>query len=157
MKRIPMTAAGFSLMQAEIKRLRTVERPEVIRAIAAAREHGDISENAEYHTAKEHQSFIEGRMAELEDKVSRADVIDVSKLSGKDIKFGATVRLSDEDTEQRVTYQIVGEVEADIKKGRLAVTSPLARALIGRSKGESIEVETPRGAKSYEIIKVSYR
>ncbi len=152
-----MTAAGFSLIEAEIKRLRTVERPGVIRAIAAAREHGDISENAEYHAAKEHQSFIEGRMAELEDKVSRADVIDVSKLSGKDIKFGATVRLSDEDTEERVTYQIVGEVEADIKKGRLAVTSPLARALIGRSKGESVEVETPRGAKSYEIIKVSYR
>ena len=152
-----MTAAGFSLMQAEIKRLRTVERPEVIRAIAAAREHGDISENAEYHAAKEHQSFIEGRMAQLEDKVSRADVIDVSKLSGKDIKFGATVRLSDEDTEKRVTYQIVGEVEADIKKGRLAVTSPLARALIGRSKGDSVEVDTPRGAKSYEIIKVSYR
>ena len=152
-----MTAAGFSLMQAEIKRLKMVERPDVIRAIAAAREHGDISENAEYHAAKEHQSFIEGRMAELEDKVSRADVIDVSKLSGKDIKFGATVRLSDEDTEKRVTYQIVGEVEADIKKGRLAVTSPLARALIGRSKGDSVEVDTPRGAKSYEIIKVSYR
>lgn len=152
-----MTAAGFRLMQAEIKRLRTVERPDVIRAIAAAREHGDISENAEYHAAKEHQSFIEGRMAELEDKVSRADVIDVSKLSGKDIKFGATVRLSDEDTEKRVTYQIVGEIEADIKKGRLAVTSPLARALIGRSKGESVEVDTPRGAKSYEIINVSYR
>ncbi len=152
-----MTTAGFSLIEAEIKRLRTVERPGVIRAIAAAREHGDISENAEYHAAKEHQSFIEGRMAELEDKVSRADVIDVSKLSGKDIKFGATVRLSDEDTEERVTYQIVGEVEADIKKGRLAVTSPLARALIGRSKGDSVEVDTPRGAKSYEIIKVSYR
>lgn len=152
-----MTAAGFNLMQDEIKRLKTVERPDVIRAIAAAREHGDISENAEYHAAKEHQSFIEGRMAELEDKISRADVIDVSKLSGKDIKFGATVRLSDEDTEQRVTYQIVGEIEADIKKGRLAVTSPLARALIGRSKGDSVEVDTPRGAKSYEIIKVSYR
>ncbi len=152
-----MTAAGFSLIEVELKRLRTVERPAVIRAIAAAREHGDISENAEYHAAKERQSFIEGRMAELEDKVSRADVIDVSKLSGKDIKFGATVRLSDEDTEKRVTYKIVGEVEADIKKGRLAVTSPLARALIGRSKGESVEVDTPRGAKSYEIIKVSYR
>ncbi len=152
-----MTTAGFSLIEAEIKRLRSVERPEVIRAIAAAREHGDISENAEYHAAKDHQAFIEGRMAELEDKVSRADVIDVSKLSGKDIKFGATVRLSDEDTEKRVTYQIVGEVEADIKKGRLAVTSPLARALIGRSKGDSVEVDTPRGAKSYEIIKVSYR
>lgn len=152
-----MTAAGFSLMQAEIKRLKMVERPDVIRAIAAAREHGDISENAEYHAAKEHQSFIEGRMAELEDKVSRADVIDVSKLSGKDIKFGATVRLSDEDTEERVTYQIVGEIEADIKKGRLAVTSPLARALIGKSKGESVEVDTPRGAKSYEIIKVEFK
>ncbi len=152
-----MTAAGFSLIETELKRLRTVERPAVIRAIAAARDHGDISENAEYHAAKERQSFIEGRMAELEDKVSRADVIDVSKLSGKDIKFGATVRLSDEDTEKRVTYQIVGEVEADIKKGRLAVTSPLARALIGRSKGDSVEVDTPRGAKSYEIIRVSYR
>jgi len=152
-----MTAAGFSLIETELKRLRTVERPAVIRAIAAAREHGDISENAEYHAAKERQSFIEGRMAELEDKVSRADVIDVSKLSGKDIKFGATVCLSDEDTEKRVTYQIVGEVEADIEKGRLAVTSPLARALIGRSKGDSVEVDTPRGAKSYEIIKVSYR
>lgn len=157
MKRVPMTAAGFSQIQAELKRLKSVERPEVIRAIAAAREHGDISENAEYHAAKERQSFIEGRMAELEDKVSRAEVIDISKLSGKDIKFGATVRLSDEDTEKRVTYQIVGEVEADIKKGRLAVTSPLARALIGRSKGDSVEVDTPRGAKSYEIIKVSYR
>ncbi len=152
-----MTAAGFSLIETELRRLKTVERPAVIRAIAAAREHGDIAENAEYHAAKERQSFIEGRMAELEDKISRADVIDVSKLSGKDIKFGATVRLSDEDTEQRVTYQIVGEIEADIKKGRLAVTSPLARALIGRSKGESVEVDTPRGAKSYEIIKVSYR
>jgi len=152
-----MTAAGFSQIEAELKRLRTVERPEVIRAIAAAREHGDISENAEYHAAKERQAFIEGRMAELEDKVSRADVIDVSKLSGKEIMFGATVRLSDEDTEERVTYQIVGEVEADIKKGRLAVTSPLARALIGRSKGDSVEVDTPSGAKSFEIIRVSYR
>ncbi len=152
-----MTAAGFSLIETELKRLKTVERPAVIRAIAAAREHGDISENAEYHAAKERQSFIEGRMAELEDKVSRADVIDVSKLSGKDIKFGATVRLSDEDTEKRVTYKIVGEIEADIEKGRLAVTSPLARALIGRSKGDSVEVDTPRGATSYEIIKVSYR
>ena len=157
MKRIPMTAAGLSLIETELKRLRTVERPAVIRAIAAAREHGDITENAEFHAAKERQAFIESRMAELEDKVSRADVIDVSKLSGKDIKFGATVRLSDEDTEERVTYQIVGEIEADIKKGRLAVTSPLARALIGKSKGESVEVDTPRGAKSYEIIKVSYR
>lgn len=152
-----MTAAGFGLIEAELRRLRTIERPEVIQAIAAAREHGDISENSEYHAAKERQAFIEGRMAELEDKISRADVIDVSKLSGKEIKFGATVRLSDEDTEERVTYQIVGEVEADIKKGRLAVTSPLARALIGRSKGDSVEVDTPRGAKSFEIIKVSYR
>ncbi len=152
-----MTAAGLSLIETELKRLRTVERPAVIRAIAVAREHGDITENAEHHAAKERQAFIEGRMAELEDKVSRADVIDVSKLSGKDIKFGATVRLSDEDTGKRVTYKIVGEVEADIEKGRLAVTSPLARALIGRSKGDSVEVDTPRGAKSYEIIKVSYR
>jgi transcription elongation factor GreA len=151
-----MTAAGLATIEAELKRLRTVERPEVIRAIAEARDHGDITENAEYLAAKEHQAFIEGRMAELEDKISRADVIDVSKLSGDDVKFGATVKLSDEDTDEEVTYQIVGEVEADIKQGRLSITSPLARALIGKSSGDSVEVDTPRGAKSYEILTVRY-
>jgi transcription elongation factor GreA len=151
-----MTAAGFALIEAELKRLRTAERPEVIRAIAEAREHGDITENSEYLAAKERQAFIEGRMAELEDKISRADVIDISKLSGDDVKFGATVKLADEDTDEEATYQIVGEVEADISQGRLSITSPLARALIGKSTGDSVEVDTPRGAKSYEIITVSY-
>jgi transcription elongation factor GreA len=151
-----MTAAGFALIEAELKRLRTAERPEVIRAIAEAREHGDITENSEYLAAKERQAFIEGRMAELEDKISRADVIDISKLSGDDVKFGATVKLADEDTDEEATYQIVGEVEADISQGRLSITSPLARALIGKSSGDSVEVDTPRGAKSYEIITVSY-
>ena len=157
MKRVPMTAGGYARIEAELRQLKSVKRPEVIRAIADARDHGDISENAEYHAAKERQAFIEGRMAELEDKFSRADVIDVSKLSGRVIKFGATVKLADEDTEAVVTYQIVGEVEADVKKGRLSVTSPLARALIGRSTGDSVEVEAPGGAKSYEIIRVRYR
>ncbi len=157
MERVPMTAAGYARIEAELRQLKSVKRPEVIRAIAAAREHGDISENAEYHAAKERQSFIEGRMAELEDKVSRADVIDVSKLSGRVIKFGATVKLADEDTDAVVIYQIVGELEADVKKGRLSVTSPLARALIGRSTGDSVEVEAPGGAKSFEIIRVRFR
>ncbi len=157
MQRVPMTAAGYARIEAELRQLKSVKRPEVIRAIADAREHGDIAENAEYHAAKERQAFIEGRMAELEDKFSRADVIDVSKLSGRVIKFGATVKLADEDTEAVVTYQIVGEVEADVKKGRLSVTSPLARALIGRSTGDSVEVEAPGGAKSFEIIRVRYR
>ncbi len=152
-----MTAAGFAFIEAELKRLRTDERPAVIRAIAAAREHGDISENAEYHAAKERQAFIEGRVALLEDKLSRAEVIDVSKLSGRFIKFGATVKLADEDTDEEVTYQIVGEVEADVTQGRLSVTSPLARAMIGKSKGDTIEVDTPRGAKSYEIVRVRFR
>ena len=157
MQRVPMTAAGYARIEAELRQLKSVKRPEVIRAIADAREHGDIAENAEYHAAKERQAFIEGRMAELEDKFSRADVIDVSKLSGRVIKFGATVKLADEDTDAVVTYQIVGEVEADVKKGRLSVTSPLARALIGRSTGDTVEVEAPGGAKSFEIIRVRYR
>lgn len=157
MKRVPMTAGGYARIEAELRQLKSVKRPQVIRAIADAREHGDISENAEYHAAKERQSFIEGRMAELEDKISRADVIDVSKLSGRVIKFGATVKLADEDTDAVVTYQIVGELEADVKNGRLSVTSPLARALIGRSTGDSVEVEAPGGAKSFEIIRVRFR
>ena len=130
---------------------------EVIRAIAEAREHGDISENAEYHAARERQSFIEGRVAELEDKISRAEIIDVSKLTGKQVKFGATVTLIDEDTEEKTVYQIVGEDEADIKAKRLAITSPLARALVGKSVGDTVEVTTPGGSKSYEISKVAFK
>jgi transcription elongation factor GreA len=134
-----------------------VDRPAVVKAIAEAREHGDLSENAEYHAAREKQSFIEGRIQELEDKLSRAEVIDVAKLNGTAVKFGATVTLVDNDTEEKVTYQIVGEDEADIKAGRLSVTSPLARALIGKSLKDTAEVSTPKGGKSYEIVKVAFR
>jgi len=156
MSKFPMTAAGFARLEEEYKRLKLVDRPEVIVAIAEARDHGDISENAEYHAARERQSFIEGRLAELEDKISRAEVIDPSALSGKDVKFGATVTLADEETEEKATYQIVGEDEADIKDRRLSITSPLARALIGKKVGESVEVSTPRGHKSYEIVRVRF-
>lgn len=152
-----MTAAGYARLESEIKRLKTIERPAVIRQIEEARAHGDLSENAEYHAAKERQGFIEGRVMELEDKISRAQVIDVSKLSGSSIKFGATVTLVDEDTDEKSKYQIVGEVEADVKEGRLSITSPMARALIGKSKGDSVEVVTPGGGRSYEILKVEYR
>jgi len=156
MNKVPMTAAGYARLQEEYKRLKTVDRPEVIVAIAEAREHGDISENAEYHAARERQSFIEGRLAELEDKISRAEVIDPQTLSGKDVKFGATVTLADEETDEKTTYQIVGEDEADIKDRRLSITSPLARALIGKKVGDSVEVTTPGGSKSYEIVKVRF-
>jgi transcription elongation factor GreA len=152
-----MTAAGYGRLQEELKRLKSVDRPAIIRAIAEARDHGDISENAEYHAARERQSFIEGRVLELEDKIARAEVIDVSKLSGKIVKFGATVTLEDEETEEKAIYQIVGEDEADIAQRRLSVTSPLARALIGKTIGESVEVSTPRGARSYEVVKVAFR
>ena len=157
MMKIPMTAAGFERLQEELKRLKSVDRPAIIRAIAEARDHGDLSENAEYHAARERQSFIEGRVLELEDKIARAEVIDVSKLSGKVVKFGATVTLADEETDEKVVYQIVGEDEADIAQRRLSVTSPLARALIGKTIGESVEVSTPRGARSYEVVKVAFR
>ena len=140
-----------------MKNLKSVERPAVIRALSEAREHGDLSENAEYHAAKERQGFIESRVLELEDKLRRADVIDVSQLSGASVKFGATVLLADEDTDEESTYQIVGADEADIKAGLLSVTSPLARALIGKSQGDSADVETPRGHKSYEIVKVLFK
>ena len=157
MSKIPMTAAGYERLQEELKRLKSVDRPAIIRAIAEARDHGDLSENAEYHSARERQSFIEGRVLELEDKIARAEIIDVSKLSGKVVKFGATVTLEDEETEEKVVYQIVGEDEADIAQRRLSVTSPLARALIGKTIGESVEVSTPRGARSYEVLKVAFR
>jgi len=151
-----MTATGYARLTEELKHLKSVERPNVIRAIAEAREHGDLSENAEYHAARERQSFIEGRVMELEDKLSRAEIIDVSKLSGSTVKFGATVTLVDEDTEEQVEYQIVGADESDISKGLLSVTAPLARALIGKSVGDSVEVVTPRGSKSYEIVKIRF-
>lgn len=152
-----MTAAGYTRMQEELKHLKVVERPNVIKAIAEAREHGDLSENAEYHAAREKQSFIEGRVMELEDKISRAEVIDVSKLSGNTVKFGATIRLADEDTDEEATYQIVGQDESDIKNGFLSISSPLARALIGKHVGDNVEVTTPGGSKSYEIVNISFR
>jgi transcription elongation factor GreA len=155
MEKIPLTRAGYEKLDAELRHLKSVERPEIIQAIAEAREHGDLSENAEYHSAKEKQSFIEGRIKELEGILSLAEVIDTAKLSGP-IKFGAVVRLVDEDTDEERTYQIVGEYEADIENGRLNVRSPLARALIGKVVGDSIEVRTPGGEKSYEVLGVSY-
>jgi transcription elongation factor GreA len=157
MQRIPMTPEGYARLEEELRHLKSVERPAVIRAIAEAREHGDLSENAEYHAARERQSFIEGRLAELEDKISRAEVIDVSKLSGRQVKFGATVTLVDEDTDEKAAYQIVGQDESDIKTKRLSITSPLARALIGKQVGETVEVSTPGGSKSYEIVKVQFK
>ncbi len=152
-----MTAGGYARLQEELKRFKTVERPAIIRALEQAREHGDLAENAEYTAARERQSFIEGRVAELEDKIRRAEVIDVSKLSGRVVKFGAKVRLADEDTGEETTYQIVGTDEADIKAGLLSVTSPLACALIGKRVGDTVEVVTPSGTKAYEIVRVWYR
>ena len=157
MERVPMTADGYARLGAELKRLKTEERPSIIKAISAAREHGDLSENAEYHAARERQSFVEGRVRELEDKMSRAEVIDVSKLSGKQIKFGATVTLADEETDEKKTYQLVGADEADVNNGRLSITSPVARALIGRAIGDSVHVNTPNGSRSYEVMKINYR
>ena len=152
-----MTAAGYSTLENELKHRQQVERPRIIQQITDARTHGDLSENAEYHAAKEPQSHNEGRIAELEDKLARAEVIDVSKLSGDTIKFGATVTLVDEDTEKKQVWQLVGEPEADAKKGKISITSPLARALIGKAKGANVEVVTPSGAKAYEIKKVEWR
>jgi transcription elongation factor GreA len=151
-----MTPDGYNRLQQEAKRLKSVDRPAIIRAIAEARTHGDLSENAEYHAARERQSFIEGRLAELEDRIARAEVIDTSKLSGTVIKFGATVTLADEETDEEQTFRIVGEDEADVKDGRLSVASPLARALIGKGKGDNVEVSTPRGNKSYEVVTVAF-
>jgi len=157
MDKIPMTAAGYSVLEHELKHCQSVERPRIIQQITDARSHGDLSENAEYHAAKEQQSLNEGRIAELEDKLARAEVIDVSKLSGDTIKFGATVTLIDEDTNKKAVWQIVGEPEADAKKGRISITSPLARALVGKKKGSTVEVVAPGGAKAYEIAKVEWR
>jgi transcription elongation factor GreA len=156
MDKVPMTAEGFQALDEELKRLKTQERPTVIASIAEARTHGDLSENAEYHAAKERQGWIEGRIAEIEDKIARAQIIDVSKLSGKQIKFGATVSVVDEDTEEKARYQIVGEHEADVRSGKISIASPIARAMIGKEKGDVVEVNTPGGVKAYEIVKVEW-
>jgi transcription elongation factor GreA len=154
--KVPMTASGYAALTEELRRRQQEDRPRIIQQIAEARAHGDLSENAEYHAAKEAQSLNEGRVAELEDKLSRAEVIDVSKLNGSTIKFGATVTVVDEDTEEEKAYQIVGETEADVKSGRVSITSPIARALIGKTVGDTVEVTTPGGGKSYEILKVAF-
>ncbi len=155
MEKIPLTRAGHTALETELKTLKSVERPAIIRAIAEAREHGDLSENAEYHSAREKQSFIEGRIKELEGIIGLAEVIDPLKLSGT-IKFGATVTLVDEDTDEEKTWQIVGEQEANVEKGLLNIRSPIGRALIGKDEGDSVEVKTPGGDKSYEVLKISY-
>ena len=151
-----MTAEGHAAMMIEVKHLKSVERPRIIKAIEEARAHGDLSENAEYHAAKEQQAWNEARVAELEDKLSRAEVIDITKLGGDTVKFGACVTLVDEDTEEEAMYQIVGEFEADVKKGKISISSPIARALISKRKGDSVEVMTPGGGKSYEILKIAF-
>lgn len=151
-----MTAEGYHALDEDLKRLKTIERPSVIAAIAEARAHGDLSENAEYHAAKERQGWIEGQIADIEDRMARAQVIDVSKLSGSQVKFGATVSVVDEDTEDAARYQIVGEHEADVKSGKISITSPIARAMIGKETGDVVEVNTPGGVKSYEIVKVEW-
>ena len=156
MEKILITRTGHAVLEEELKALKSKERPAVIRAIAEAREHGDLSENAEYHSARERQSFVEGRIKEIEGQMSRADVIDPLKVAGDTIKFGATVSLVDEDTEEEKTYQIVGETEADVENGKLNIRSPLARALIGKTEGDSVEVMTPGGGRCYEVLKIAY-
>jgi transcription elongation factor GreA len=157
MEKLPMTAAGYAVLEKELKYRQQVERPRILQQITDARTHGDLSENAEYHAAKEQQSLNEGHIAELEDKLARAEVIDVSKLSGDTVKFGATVTLIDEDTDKKQVWQIVGEPEADAKAGKISINSPLARALINKKKGDTVEVVTPSGAKAYEIAKVEWK
>ena len=151
-----MTVAGYQVLDDELKRLKSVERPSVIAAISEARAHGDLSENAEYHAAKERQGWIEGQIADIEDKISRAQVIDVSKLSGNNVKFGATVTVVDEDTDEEGRYQVVGDHEADVKSGKISLSSPLSRAMIGKEVGDVVEVQTPGGVKAYEILKVEW-
>jgi transcription elongation factor GreA len=157
MERVPMTVEGHKRMEEELQRLKSVERPRIIQAIAEARAHGDLSENAEYHSAKEQQGLNEARVADYEDKLSRAEIIDPAKQSGESVKFGATVHLEDEDTGEKVKYKIVGEDEAAVRDGKISIGSPIARALIGKSKGDSVEVTTPRGSRSYEVLKVEWK
>jgi transcription elongation factor GreA len=156
MDKVPMTAEGYHALDEELKRLKTQERPTVIASIAEARSHGDLSENAEYHAAKERQGWIEGRIAVIEDQIARAQIIDVSKLSGDQVKFGATVSVVDEDTEESARYQIVGEHEADVRLGKISIASPIARAMIGKEQGDVVEVNTPGGVKAYEILKIEW-
>lgn len=157
MDRVPMTLEGYKRLEEELHRLKAVERPRIIQAIAEARAHGDLSENAEYHAAKEAQGLNEARVAELEDKFNRAEVIDPSGLSGSSIKFGATVTLVDEDSDEKVKYKIVGDLEASVKDGKISISSPIARALIGKAKGDNVEVSTPKGSRAYEILKVEWK
>lgn len=157
MQKVPMTLQGYEAMTAELKTLKGTERPAIIQAIAEAREHGDLSENAEYHAARERQSFVEGRIAELEDQSSRADVIDPAKLDGDTIKFGATVTIADCETDEESVYQIVGEFEADIAQKKISVTSPMARAMIGKTEGDVFEVQSPGGTRDYEVVKVEFK
>jgi transcription elongation factor GreA len=157
MEKVPLTNKGLAALEEELRHRQQEERPRIIQAISEARAQGDLSENAEYHAAKEQQALNEGRILELESMISRAEVIDVSKLRGDRIKFGATVKLVDEDTEEEKTYQIVGEPEADVRSGRVSITSPIARALIGKGVGDTVEVTTPGGGKSYEIVGVAFR
>ena len=157
MEKVPMTTEGFKKLEVELHRLKVEERPRIIQQIADAREHGDLAENAEYHAAKEAQGLNEAKVAEIEDKIGRAEVIDTSKLSGSTVKFGATVTLEDEDSGDKVKYKIVGEHEANVREGKISITSPIARALIGKSKGDSAEVTTPKGTRSYEILKIEYK
>ncbi len=157
MERVPMTIAGHKRLEEELLRLKAVERPRIIAAISEARAHGDLSENAEYHAAKEQQGMNEARVAELEDKISRADVIDTSKLSGDTIKFGAVVSLEDDDTGDKVKYNIVGDLEANLRDGKISISSPIARALIGKVKGDSVEVTTPKGSRSFQVLKVEWK
>lgn len=157
MERVPMTIEGHQALEDELQRLKSEERPRIIQAIAEARAHGDLSENAEYHSAKDAQGMNEAKVADLEDKLGRADVVDPTTLSGKSVKFGATVRLVDEDTDEEVTYKVVGDLEADVKNGKVSISSPIARALISKSVGDSVEVTTPKGSRSYEILKVEWK
>jgi transcription elongation factor GreA len=157
MERVPMTLEGLKSLEEELQRLKSVERPRIIAAISEARAHGDLSENAEYHAAKEQQGLNEARVAEIEDKINRAEVIDTSKLSGDTIKFGATVALADEDTGEKVTYTIVGDTEANLREGKISISSPIGRALIGKSKGDSVDVTTPKGTRTLEVLKVSWK
>ena len=157
MEKLPMTVEGFKALEADLQRMKSEERPRIIAQISEARAHGDLSENAEYHAAKEAQGMNEARIGDLEDKLSRADVIDTSKLSGPTIKFGATVTLEDEDSRETVKYKIVGDGESNVKGGKISIASPIARALIGKSKGETVEVTTPRGSKSFGVMKVEWR
>jgi len=157
MEKVPMTIEGFKKLEEDLHRLKSVERPRIIQQISDAREHGDLSENAEYHAAKEAQGLNEARVAEVEDKLSRAEVIDITKLSGDTVKFGATVTLEDEDSGEKVKYKIVGDTEANVRDGKVSISSPIARALISKSKGDSAEVTTPKGSRSYEILKIEFK